>query len=151
MYKHQEYWSIVFLWHPYLVSVSVYGWFYTKSLGVFLIPQYFGRICELLVLILFKYLIELFAEAIWSGLPLLEVFWLLIQSLVIGLFKFSLSLWVSLSRLYVSITYLLLLESATCEPIIFKAFSYDSMYFCSVSCSASSFTYDFETSLFFLV
>ena len=95
------------------------------------------------MLILFKYLIELSNEAIWSGLPLLEVFWLLIQSPVIGLFTFSISLLLSLGRLYVSIIYLVLLESAICWYIIFKIFSYEPMYFCSVGCSASSFTYNF--------
>ena len=78
-----------------------YYWPCRMSLEVFPSPQFFGRVWERLVLlvlwmfgVIFQWGHLFLGFSVWGG------FWLPIKSLVIGLFRFSISSWFSLGRLY---------------------------------------------------
>ena len=83
----------------------------------------------------------------WSHMVWIYVWWEVFDYwfnslLVTGLFKFSISLWLGLDRLYVFRNLSIFIGYSICQPMI-VLFSYGLLYFCGISCNSISFISDF--------
>lgn len=123
---------------------------------VFHVLLWFGRICEELTLIFFKYLVEFTSEAIWASDFLCEkVLTLLIQSLHLlqvcsdGLLK----TWVYFGHLRLSSKWSISSSYSICERIIVvHIIFYNPLHICKVGISVPFLILNFSTLrlLFFL-
>ena len=95
------------------------------SLGGFLPLQFFGRVCKGLVFF-FRHLVDFSSETIWAWVSLCESFFFFITNsfylLIIGLFRLSISSWVSFGSLC-------LFRNLSIFPVLSILLAYNSSYY----------------------
>ena len=142
MYVHQWNWPVIFfflfLQCLYLVLVSM-------CLECLPPLQLFGRVLKRIGIISLNFVLEFSSEAIWSWALGNFFITVLVSLLVIGLFRFSISSWLILGRLYVSRN---LSISSKLSNLCMHNYSSRMMFlhFSGICCNFSSFIYDFTSS-----